>query len=139
MKKLSASVLVAVATLVASPVVLANAPSSASKTVNVQFQRGASSANYTGSVTGYNYNEYTFRARKGQKLKVDLAGGNVTPYLRHRRLSNTVNIGENSPALDATGAYVLPYNGVYTIRITQPRASARDGRTQQYSLKIAIR
>ena len=138
MKKLTASIVIATSALVASPVVLA-ATNNAEKTVNVQFQRGASSANYEGKLTGYKYHDYKFRARKGQKLTVGLTGGNVEPYLFHRNLSDSVNVDKNSPEVDANGAYVLPYSGRYTLRISQPRAFARDGKTQQYGLKIAIR
>lgn len=139
MKKITASLLIATSALVASPAVLAATTDNAAKTVNVQFKRGASSANYYGKVNGYKYHDYTFRARKGQKLKVGLSGGNVEPYLFHSKLSDSVNVGKNSPEVDANGAYVLPYDGTYTLRINQPRASARDGKTQQYWLSIAIR
>lgn len=139
MKKLTASLLIATSALVASPAVLAATTDSAAKTVNVQFKRGTSSAHYTGKVTGYKYHEYKFRARKGQKLTIKLTGGNVDPYLFHSKLSDSVNVGANSPELDSSGAYVLPYDGTYTLRITQPRASARNGKTQQYWLMVGIR
>ena len=139
MKKITASLLIATSALVASPAVLAATTDNAAKTVNVQFKRGASSANYYGKVNGYKYHDYTFRANKGQKLKIKLTGGNVEPYLFHSKLSDSVNLGEHSPELDASGAYVLPYNGTYTLRISQPRASARNGKTQQYWLMIGIR
>ncbi|WP_230655851.1 hypothetical protein [Psychrobacter sp. I-STPA10] len=138
MKKLTASLLIAASTLVASPAVLAATADNAAKTVNVQFKRGTSSAHYTGKVNGYKYHDYTFRARKGQKLQVKLSGGNVEPYLFHSKLSDSVNVGVNSPEL-TNGVYVLPYDGTYTLRINQPRASARDGKTQQYWLMIGIR
>lgn len=40
----------------------------AGKNVNVEFRKGHSSAQYSGEIKGYDYDTYTFYAKKGQKV-----------------------------------------------------------------------
>ncbi|OLF34673.1 hypothetical protein [Psychrobacter sp. Rd 27.2] len=100
MKNLTTSILLALPILVVSPTVMAaSASASASsdavaKAVDVQFKKGASSANYYGKLKGNKYDSYTFYAKKNQKLSVKIAGGNVDTYLFHKNLANSVNVGE---------------------------------------------
>ena len=108
------------------------------QTTNVQFKKGASGATYSGKVTGYHYHDYTFYAKKGQRLHPHLVG-NVTPYLFSPKLSDSINLDRYSPDLDRNGDYILPYTGKYTIRIGQERAFARRGNTANYTLQIAIK
>lgn len=42
----------------------------AGKNVNVEFRKGHSSAQYSGEIKGYDYDTYTFYAKKGQKVHV---------------------------------------------------------------------
>ena len=146
MKKFAVASLIAAATIVASPVVMAasnnassNASSNAAKTVSVKFAKGASSANYSGKIKGNKYDSYNFYAKKGQKLNVTLSGGNVEPYLFNKKLSESVNVGQYSPEVDSNGAYTLPYSGQYELRILQPRSQANQGKSPKYWLKITIR
>ena len=57
-----------------------------------------------------------FYAKKGQKLKVKLTGGNVETYLWGNQLKDSINLGEYSPELDDNGIYILPASGEYEIR-----------------------
>ena len=53
-----------------SPTVMAASSDAVAKTVDVQFKKGASSANYYGKLKGSKYDSYTFYAKKNQKLSV---------------------------------------------------------------------
>ena len=108
------------------------------KTVDVQFKKGTSSANYYGKIKGNNYDSYTFYAKKNQKLSVKIAGGNVDPYLFHKNLADSVNVGEYAPEVDDQGYYTLPYSGKYELRILQPRSQASRGKTPAYWLEVSI-
>lgn len=124
--------------LTAAPVALAK--NNGNKLVNVQFKKGSYSASYKGQVKGYNYNEYQFRAKAGQKLKVSLTGaGNLDALLVNNKLSDNIDLGTGSPDLNADGSYKLPYSGTYKVRVLQPRAGARNGKVQNYNLTISIR
>ncbi|MGP5212020.1 PPC domain-containing protein [Psychrobacter alimentarius] len=108
------------------------------KTVDVQFKKGASSANYYGKLKGSKYDSYTFYAKKNQKLSVKTTGGNVDSYLFNKNLSDSVNVGEYSSELDNQGYYKLPYSGKYELRILQPRSQASKGKTPPYWLELSI-
>ena len=123
--------LIAVAVAMTTPAMAEN--------TDVRFVKGATSANYQGQLKGDTYDTYTFYAKKGQHLKVTLAGGNFDPMLFHSKLSDSVNLGQYSSALDKSGAYTLPYDGKYTLRVVQPRSQARQGKTPKYWVNIAIR
>lgn len=45
----------------------------AGKNVNVEFRKGHSSAQYSGEIKGYDYDTYTFYAKKGQKVHVSIS------------------------------------------------------------------
>jgi hypothetical protein len=79
--KLLAGALIALTLTIVSPVVLANDNNDIRKTIVVKFAKKAYSANYYGRIDGYKYDSYKFYAKKGQKLKVKLTGGNVEAYL----------------------------------------------------------
>jgi len=83
-----------------SPAVLANDNNDIRKAVVVKFAKKAYSANYYGRIDGYKYDSYKFYAKKGQKLKVTLTGGNVETYLWGNQLKDSINLGEYSPELD---------------------------------------
>lgn len=106
--------------------------------VNVAFERGKYSANYYGRLDIDKYDSYNFIAKKGQKIKIKVAGG-VEPYLFNRNLPDSIDLGEYSPELDRYGRYTLPYSGKYELRITQPRTLSRQGKKPKYWLEIAIR
>ncbi len=102
-------------------------------------QKKAYSANYYGRLDGYKYDSYKFYAKKGQKLKVTLTGGNVETYLWGNQLKDSINLGEYSPELDDNGVYILPASGEYEIRVLQPRSQARKDKKPQYWMSINIK
>ena len=122
-----------------SPAVLANDNNDIRKTVVVKFAKKAYSANYYGRIDGYKYDSYKFYAKKGQKLKVTLTGGNVETYLWGNQLKDSINLGEYSPELDDNGVYILPASGEYEIRVLQPRSQARKDKKPQYWMSINIK
>jgi hypothetical protein len=138
MKNLTAAILIALPVLMVSPTVMAASSDAVAKTVNVQFKKGASSANYYGKLKGSKYDSYTFYAKKNQKLSVKTTGGNVDSYLFNKNLSDSVNVGEYSSELDNQGYYTLPYSGKYELRILQPRSQASKGKTPPYWLEVSI-
>ena len=101
--KLLAGALIALTLTIVSPVVLANDNNDIRKAVVVKFAKKAYSANYYGRIDGYKYDSYKFYAKKGQKLKVKLTGGNVEAYLWGNQLKDSINLGEYSPELDDNG------------------------------------
>ena len=105
----------------------------------VKFAKKAHSANYYGRIDGYKYDSYKFYAKKGQKLKVKLTGGNVEAYLWGNQLKDSINLGEYSPELDDKGIYILPASGEYEIRVLQPRSQARKDKKPQYWMSINIK
>lgn len=137
--KLLAGALIALTLTIVSPVVLANDNNDIRKTVVVKFAKKAYSANYYGRIDGYKYDSYKFYAKKGQKLKVGLTGGNVETYLWGSQLKNSINLGEYSPELDDNDIYILPASGEYEIRVSQPRSQARKDKKPQYWISINIK
>lgn len=137
--KLLAGALIALTLTIVSPVVLANDNNDIRKTVVVKFVKKAYSANYYGRIDGYKYDSYKFYAKKGQKLKVGLTGGNVETYLWGSQLKNSINLGEYSPELDDNDIYILPASGEYEIRVSQPRSQARKDKKPQYWMSINIK
>jgi len=108
------------------------------KAVAVKFKAGASGATYHGKIKGYGYDQYSFYAKKGQRLKA-VTTGNVDSYLFNNRLADSVNLGEYSSDLDSHGDYILPYTGTYQVRVMQTRNAARKGKTPNYTLQLPIR
>ncbi|RXA36144.1 inhibitor of g-type lysozyme [Escherichia coli] len=53
----------------------------AGKNVNVEFRKGHSSAQYSGEIKGYDYDTYTFYAKKGQKVHVSISNDGADTYL----------------------------------------------------------
>ena len=137
--KLIAGALIALTLTIVSPVVLANDNNNIRKTIVVKFAKKAYSANYYGKIDGYKYDSYKFYAKKGQKLKVKLTGGNVEAYLWSNQLKDSINLGEYSPELDDKGIYILPASGEYEIRVLQPRSQARKDKKPQYWMSINIK
>ena len=138
MKNLTAAILIGLSVLIVSPTVMAASSDSVVKTVDVQFKKGASSANYYGKLKGYKYDSYIFYAKKNQKLSVKITGGEVDSYLFHKNLADSVNVGEYAPEADDQGYYTLPYSGKYELRILQPRSQASRGKTPVYWLEVTI-
>ena len=108
------------------------------KAVAVKFKAGASGATYHGKIKGYGYDQYSFYAKKGQRLKA-VTTGNVDSYLFNNRLADSVNLGEYSSDLDSHGDYILPYTGTYQVRVMQTRNDGRKGKTPNYTLQLTIR
>lgn len=106
------------------------------KPVEVNFAKGKNCSSYSGQISGNQYYLYHFIAKKSQRLKVKIDGGNVDAYLLfHNRLRDSVYMGKYSPELDAEESYTLPHSGEYELRIPQPRSQARLGKLQSITFK----
>lgn len=136
MKQLMTAILIAGLTITSTAsMAAADKPA---KAVAVKFKAGASGATYHGKIKGYGYDQYSFYAKKGQRLKA-VTTGNVDSYLFNNRLADSVNLGEYSSDLDSHGDYILPYTGTYQVRVMQTRNAARKGKTPNYTLQLTIR
>lgn len=136
MKQLMTAALIAGLTITSTATMAA--ADKPAKAVAVKFKAGASGATYHGKIKGYGYDQYSFYAKKGQRLKV-VTTGNVDSYLFNNRLADSVNLGEYSSDLDSHGDYILPYTGTYQVRVMQTRNAARKGKTPNYTLQLTIR
>ncbi|PQJ66583.1 hypothetical protein [Photobacterium angustum] len=113
----------------------------ANKTQDVRFDKGATSAEYPAKITGYDFNDYVFYAKKGQALTAKLLTKSTKLWinLSNQHLESGVDLSEYSEALNKQGAYILPYSGKYTIRVGQYRAFARRGEHSDFTLSIEIK
>lgn len=136
MKQLMTAALIAGLTITSTATMAA--ADKPAKAVAVKFKAGASGATYHGKIKGYGYDQYSFYAKKGQRLKA-VTTGNVDSYLFNNRLADSVNLGEYSSDLDSHGDYILPYTGTYQVRVMQTRNAARKGKTPNYTLQLTIR
>lgn len=83
----------------------------AGKNVNVEFRKGHSSAQYSGEIKGYDYDTYTFYAKKGQKVHVSISNEGADTYLFGRGESMILliypDIPQNSIVTDNTHSLLL--------------------------------
>ncbi|EFK4121577.1 g-type lysoyme inhibitor PliG, partial [Escherichia coli] len=64
----------------------------AGKNVNVEFRKGHSSAQYSGEIKGYDYDTYTFYAKKGQKVHVSISNEGADTYLFGPGIDDSVDL-----------------------------------------------
>lgn len=82
----------------------------AGKNVNVEFRKGHSSAQYSGEIKGYDYDTYTFYAKKGQKVHVSISNEGADTYLFGQEsmiLLIYPDIPQNSIVTDNTHSLLL--------------------------------
>ncbi|HAL6685132.1 TPA: inhibitor of g-type lysozyme, partial [Escherichia coli] len=107
--------------------------------VNVEFSKGHSSAQYSGEIKGYDYDTYTFYAKKGQKVHVSISNEGADTYLFGPGIDDSVDLSRYSPELDSHGQYSLPASGKYELRVLQTRNDARKNKTKKYNVDIQIK
>lgn len=96
----------------------------AGKNVNVEFSKGHSSAQYSGEIKGYDYDTYTFYAKKVRKcMWVSLMKALILTF--GPWIDDSVDLSRYSPELDSHGQYSLPASGKYELRVLQTRNDAR--------------
>lgn len=110
------------------------------KNIYVYFDKKTSAATYHGKVSGYGYDQYHLKAKKGQLLKIIATSDrrNSEVYLLNKELPGPVNLGSDSLSMDDNGNFVIPYSGAYQIRILQPRSFARRGEKFNYVIQMSI-
>ena len=108
---------------------------------DIRFKKGETSGEYTGKVTGYDYNEYVFYAKKGQSLTatLDTTSTKLWMVLFNQHLPDSIDIDESSLSLNDQGAYILPYSGKYSIRIGHYRVFAGRGAQSDYRFHLEIK
>lgn len=82
----------------------------AGKNVNVEFRKGHSSAQYSGEIKGYDYDTYTFYAKKGQKVHVSISNEGADTYLFGPGIDDSVDLSrysQNSIVTDNTHSLLL--------------------------------
>ena len=81
----------------------------AGKNVNVEFRKGHSSAQYSGEIKGYDYDTYTFYAKKGQKVHVSISNEGADTYLFGPGMILLIypDIPQNSIVTDNTHSLLL--------------------------------
>lgn len=81
----------------------------AGKNVNVEFRKGHSSAQYSGEIKGYDYDTYTFYAKKGQKVHVSISNEGADTYLGPESMILLIypDIPQNSIVTDNTHSLLL--------------------------------
>lgn len=96
----------------------------------LKMNKGSFEVNRAGAVIGYDYCEYKFYAKKGQKVSADIVGSSdLYPVL----------YGTISPDISQTPV-TLGKTGTQTIRVLQPRAKARQSNTPKpYYLTVTIK
>ncbi|WP_341829504.1 PPC domain-containing protein, partial [Vibrio cholerae] len=78
-----------------------------------------------GEIKGYDYDTYTFYAKKGQKVHVSISNEGADTYLFGPGIDDSVDLSRYSPELDSHGQYSLPASGKYELRVLQTRNDAR--------------
>ncbi|EAQ9103169.1 PPC domain-containing protein [Salmonella enterica subsp. enterica serovar Saintpaul] len=111
----------------------------AGKNINVGFTKGHNSAQYSGVIKGYDYDTYTFHAKKGEKLRVTISNETADSVLFGPGISDSVDLSRYSSALDDNGLYILPESGKYKLRVLQTRNDARKNKTKKYHVNIQIK
>lgn len=117
-------------------IAVANHATSAQVKERVRFQRGATSSAVSGTVRGYAYHDYLFRASAGQTIHVTL-NSTGSPSVFSIFKPNRDNLDEASESNDYQGE--LPVTGEYSVRVLMMRSAARrKGSQSNYKLKISI-
>jgi len=104
----------------------------------VHFAKGSSDTVIKDSILGYHTIDYQFRAAAGQTLKVSLQTANGANYF------NILPPGSVDVAMynASTGGNrfegLLPYDGVYSVRIYLMRSAARRNERAYFSLAIDV-
>jgi len=107
------------------------------RTEQVRFAKGSTSAIIRGRVKGYSDVDYLVRGGAGQTFTVSLKRSNRSNYF------NVLPPGSKDVAMyagqtgeDFTG--ILPTDGDYTIRVYMVRAAARRNETSDYTLTVRL-
>lgn len=80
----------------------------AGRQIDVLFPKGHDSARYSGTIKGYDYDTYSFRAAKDQHLRLTLPKETVDAVLFGPGIDDTIDLGQYSSALDSQGAILCP-------------------------------
>lgn len=95
----------------------------------VVFAKGETAARVAGEIRGYGFCDYLVRAEQGQQLTIRSSS----------RKADTMLQGPMEQLLLDDDPVVLTASGVYTLRVLLPRALARKGKRDRYTLDIEIK
>lgn len=108
------------------------------QSVPVQFDKGRSSANLSGSLKGEQIVDYLLRARAGQTMNVVFSPSNASAYF------NVLPPGSQGEAIFIGSSEgnewhgTLPADGEYRVRTYLMRSAARRNESSSYTLAIGI-
>lgn len=108
------------------------------QTIPIAFAPGASGAEVTNEITGYDSIDYTLDARAGQMLAAEISSANTQLYMNiipPDAEDEAVFVGSTS---GSKAEIRLDLDGAWKIRVYLMRAAARREETAPFSLKVAI-
>lgn len=126
------------AALLALAFALGTAPAGATdRSQDVNFAKGQSSRQLTGSLAGSDTVVYRVRAAAGQTLKVTMSGSNASAYFNVGLAGApwAMFVGSTS-GNEAT--LRLPTDGTYAVSVYLMRNAARRGETSRYTIDVAV-
>lgn len=106
------------------------------KIVNVEFTKENGSLTYSGLIKGYNYDAYKFKAKKGQKIHINISNEDVDTILFGPGINDSIDLSDD---MGMNNQFALPASGEYEIRVLQPSNGARDQENKKYKIFIEIR
>ncbi|MFZ9394862.1 MAG: hypothetical protein ACO25F_02225 [Erythrobacter sp.] len=130
------SVLIPIAAAMLLPLAVTSAL--AQETMPIQFARGTTASNVSGSIKGDQYIDYRLTVRAGQRMGITLQPTKGSPYF------NVLEPGSTDVAVYNSSVNGQRYNGTtaksgtYTIRVYQMRVTARRGETASYRLSVSV-
>ena len=126
----------ALAGLCLSAALVASAPADAA-VHDLQFARGANSAEVSGSITGRDDNRYRIRAKEGQTIKITLKPKRPTTYFNVNPPGSdqSIFVGSNEGNVYEGR---LAASGVYEIVVYQMGGAASDNKASSYQLTVTV-
>ncbi|MGO9061809.1 MAG: hypothetical protein ACLQU2_31235 [Candidatus Binataceae bacterium] len=108
----------------------------------VHFKRGESFAILQGTLKGWDLKEYSLRANKGQRLRLQVTSRRINTLIVRLYPGNQASGDNDLLNSDNTNTFEwegpLPISGEYVLRLFIRRAKARRGGSVDYRVKLAI-
>ena len=127
-----------VASLASLPLAAAAQPAVPSTAVT--FKQGASSAEVKGKLQGSKSEarDYLVRARAGQQMDVEMHTRSTSAYFNVLPPGSEEALYRGEVAGEPRWSGVLPASGEYRVRVFLNRAAARQNKSADYALRIAV-
>lgn len=110
------------------------------RTLDLQFEQGATGTTVHGAISDYDTTNYRLRAKTGQQIRVALETDNAANYFNI--FAPGKGPGDQAMFIGSTAGNTfsgkLPADGVYTVQLYLMRSAARRNESANYTLKIMI-